>query len=354
MDNTEPNRVTSFLPDFCGVRMVFVVVLIGELLAILLTLSGTMDSSELVSGLALNSLFIQWMALSSAAVLCLNRRWLNRLADTYAATASYLIILAVCLAISELAWWAMHMAPGIAIVKTETHGMFVLRCMGISAIVSALALRYFYILEQWRRNIRSEAESRIEALQARIRPHFLFNCMNTIASLTRSAPRLAEEAIEDLSELFRVSLMDTSRYSTLGQELELCRRYLRIEAHRLGKRLQVSWDTDTLPANARLPALTLQPLIENALYHGIEPLPEGGTIHVGGKPDGAHLVICIDNPLPPAGKTIPRSGNQLAQDNIRQRLTACFGPSARLGIRTTPDHYYVEITIPYHAEDTHR
>jgi two-component system sensor histidine kinase AlgZ len=354
MDNTESNRVTSFLPDFCGVRMVFVVILIGELLAIILTLSETGLASEIVSDLAFNSLFIQWMALSSAAVLCLNRRWLNHLADAYAATASYLIILAVCLTISELAWWVTHRASGIPIIKTETHGMFVLRCMGISTIVSALALRYFYILEQWRRNIRSEAESRIQALQARIRPHFLFNCMNTIASLTRSAPRLAEEAIEDLSDLFRVSLMDTNSYSTLGQELELCRRYLRIEAHRLGKRLQVNWDTNTLPANARLPALTLQPLVENALYHGIEPLAEGGTIHVSGKLDGAHLVICIDNPLPPAGKTERHSGNQLAQDNIRQRLMACFGPSGKLDIRATPDHYYAEITIPYHAEDTHR
>jgi two-component system sensor histidine kinase AlgZ len=354
MDKTEPNTVTSFLPDFCGVRMVFVVLLIGELLAIILTLSGSAQSPDIVSDLAFISLFIQWMALSSAALLCLNRRWLNNLADTHAATASYLIILVVCLINSELAWWVMHRASGITIVKTETHGGFVLRCMGISAIVSALALRYFYILEQWRRNIRSEAESRIQALQSRIRPHFLFNCMNTIASLTRFAPQLAEEAIEDLSDLFRVSLMDTNRYSTLGQELDLCRRYLRIEAHRLGKRLQVNWDTDSLPLNARMPPLTLQPLVENALYHGIEPLPEGGTIHVGGKLDGAHLVICIDNPLAPDGNTNRRNGNQLAQDNIRQRLLACFGPSGKLELRISPDHYYAEITIPYHVENTHR
>jgi len=354
MNQPEPIRATSFLPDFCGVRMVFVVVLIGELLAIILTLTGSAESAEIIPGLAFNSLFIQWIALSSAAVLCLNRRWLNRLGDTRAATASYLIILVVCLIITELAWWVGHRVSGIAILGTETHGMFVLRCAGTTAIVSALALRYFYILEQWRRNIRSEAESRIQALQARIRPHFLFNCMNTIASLTRSAPRLAEEAIEDLSDLFRVSLMDTSQLSTLGKELDLCRRYLRIETHRLGHRLQVQWDTDRLPANARIPALTLQPLIENALYHGIEPLLEGGTIHVGGNLDGDRIVICVDNPLPPTVNTNHRSGNQLAQDNIRQRLTACFGPAGKLEVRSEQNRYYAEITIPYHAENINR
>ena len=352
--NTEPNRATSFLPDFCGVRMVFVVVLIGELLAIILTLTGAAEDGEIISGLAFNSLFIQWMALSSAAVLCINHRWLNRLADPWAATVSYLIILTVCLIITELAWLVIHHASGITILGTETYGMFVLRCMGISAIVSALALRYFYILEQWRRNIRSEAESRIQALQARIRPHFLFNSMNTIASLTRSAPRLAEEAIEDLSDLFRVSLMDASQLSTLGKELDLCKRYLRIEAHRLGQRLQVRWDTDNLPANARLPALTLQPLIENALYHGIEPMPDGGTIHVSGKLDGERIVIGVDNPLLPGSITNQRSGNQLAQDNIRQRLAACFGPAGKLETRTAQDHYYAEITFPCHVEDINR
>jgi len=359
MNHPEPSRLHSFLPDFCGVRMVFVVVLIGELLAIILTLISSADTAEIMPGLAFYSFFIQWVALSSAAVLCISRRWLNRLEDTYAATASYLIILAVCLIITEFAWQAGHRVSAIALFSTETHGMFVLRCMGISAIVSALALRYFYILEQWRRNIRSEAEFRIQALQARIRPHFLFNCMNTIASLTRSAPRLAEEAIEDLSDLFRVSLMDTSQLSTVGKELDLCRRYLSIETHRLGKRLQVDWDTDNLPHNAQLPALTLQPLVENAIYHGIEPLLDGGTIRVSGKRDGEGIVICVDNPLPPAGNTNQRSsnqrsGNQLAQDNIRQRLAACFGPAGKLEIRSEHDHYYAQITIPYHAEDINR
>ncbi|MGH8119711.1 MAG: sensor histidine kinase, partial [Gammaproteobacteria bacterium] len=318
-------------------------------LAIILTLTGSMETAEIIPALAFNSLFIQWMALSSAAVLCLNRRWLNRLEDIRAATASYLIILVVCLIITELAWQVGHGVSGIAILGTETHGMFVLRCMGTSAIVSALALRYFYILEQWRRNIRTEAESRIQALQARIRPHFLFNCMNTIASLTRSAPRLAEEAIEDLSDLFRVSLMDTSQLSTLGKELDLCRRYLRIETHRLGIRLQVDWETDHLPANARLPALTLQPLIENALYHGIENLPAGGTIRIAGKTEGERIMICVDNPLPAHVNTRQRDGNQLAQDNIRQRLAACFGEAGKLVTRTSQDHYFAEITFPFQS-----
>lgn len=355
MNHTDSARGPSFLPDFCGVRMVFVVVLIGELLAIILTLTGAREGAELVPALGVNSLFIQWLGLSSVAALCFSRRWLNRLNDDYAATASFIIILAVCLIFTELTWRVGHSESfGIVFPGRESHGMFLLRCLGISAIVSALALRYFYILAQWRRNIRSEAELRVQALQAKIRPHFLFNCMNTIASLTRTSPPLAEEAIEDLSDLFRASLMDTSRLSTLDQELELCRHYLRIEAHRLGERLQVQWNTGHLPGKARLPALILQPLIENALYHGIQPLPSGGAIAVSGRHEGGRVTICVSNPIPPPGGNHARDGNQLAQENIRQRLAACFGPEGKLETRVVDNHYYAEITFPDHVADSYR
>ena len=133
----------------------------------------------------------------------------------------------------------------------------------------------FYIQHQWRKNIESEADARVQALQSRIRPHFLFNCMNTIASLTRKDPKLAEEATEDLADLFRVSLQEAKRMSTVAEEISLCKRYLRIESHRFGDRLKTVWETDNLPEHAQLPNLTLQPILENAIYHGIEPLTEG-------------------------------------------------------------------------------
>lgn len=347
-------KTSSFLPDFCGVRMIFVVVLIGELLAIVLTLAEAGSIQQGISSLAMKSLFIQWVALTSVAVLCIARRWLNRLPDYLAATSSYLLMLSVSFTIAELTWWILHKSPAGIGILTETHGVFLVRCMGISAIVSALALRYFYVQHQWRKNIESEATARIEALQARIRPHFLFNCLNTIASLTRKEPRLAEEAIEDLSDLFRISLKDIKSLTRLEDELSLCKRYLRIESHRMGERLKVVWDMEALPGNVQLPALTLQPLIENAIYHGIETQAEGGTINITGKKSGDHCIIRIDNPLPPDGYHNHHDGNKLALENIRQRITAFFGENGKLETCIADNRYRAEMILPCQNENTDR
>ena len=345
---------SSFLPDFCGVRMVFVVVLIGELLALVLTLAEASNIENGAPSLAFQSLFIQWVALSSVAVLCISRPWLNRLSDYQAASASYVLMLLVTFIIAEITWWLLHKSPAVVDTLTHTHGNFISRCIGISAIVSALALRYFYVQHQSRRNIESESAARIEALQSRIRPHFLFNCMNTIASLTRKDPRLAEEAIEDLSDLFRVSLKDAQSLSRLDDEISLCKRYLRIETHRLGERLQVIWDLDSLPDSVRLPTLTLQPLIENAIYHGIETLASGGTIRITGKKTDNHIKIDIDNPLPPDTYQDHHNGNRLAQDNVQQRINAFFGDRGRLMIFIVEGRYHAEITLPCQNEYTDR
>ena len=343
---------SSFLPDFCSVRLVFIVVLIAELLAIILTL---VEDAFLIDGfaaLALKSLFIQWVALCSVAVLCLARPYLGMISDARAATVSYLLVLVVTLIITETSWWFSNNSPALGYLIPGTHTAFLLRTMGITAIVSALALRYFFVQHQLRKNIESEAEARVQALQARIRPHFLFNCMNIIASLTRTQPELAEEAIEDLSDLFRGSLSDAKKYSTLEEEFSLCRRYLRIETHRLGKRLQVTWNIDELPVHARLPALTLQPLLENAIYHGIEPYNQGGTINISGKFTGNKIILWIDNPLPPAGYTTRFEGNQMALENTMQRINAFYDGEGKLETSSENDRYQVELTFPYHVENS--
>ena len=151
-----------------------------------------------------------------------------------------------------------------------------LQNLAVCAIATGLALRYFYVTHQWQANVEAEAQSRVRALQARIRPHFLFNSMNTIASLTRSNPKVAEQAIADLSDLFRASLREHRERIPLAHEIEIARAYERVERLRLGERLQVDWQVDGLPMDAKVPALILQPLLENAVYHGIEPLDQGG------------------------------------------------------------------------------
>jgi two-component system sensor histidine kinase AlgZ len=174
--------------------------------------------------------------------------------------------------------------------------------------------------------------------------------MNVIASLTRSQPKLAEETVEDLAELFRASITDVGESISLSEELDILERYIRIEKHRLGDRLRVSWHIETLPKDARVPALILQPLVENAIYHGIEPRAEGGEIRVSGSLAKDWLTIVLENPVAEAGRTTVRQGNRLAMDNIRQRLEVFYDPPGSMKVEQTDDNYRVTLRIPYQVE----
>jgi len=334
-----------FLPDFCSVRMVFAVVVISELLAIVLTLAPMESRGGRWGDLSIISLFMQWVGLSSAAVLCISRPRLSRMSETRAAIVSYLLLLVTTLVITELAWWIGREMPHAGI--DGQHIDLLLRNLGISAIVSALVLRYFYVQQQWKQNMRAEAEARLQALQSRIRPHFLFNSLNTIASLTQIDPQQAEEAVENLADLFRNSMADASHQVTLQEELALSRRYLEIEKLRLGERLQLRWCIDELPGDALLPRLIIQPLLENAIYHGIETTGAGGTIGIDGHRYGEEIYISISNPLSPLQDGGRREGNRIAVENIRQRLAAIYGEQGRLTTQADADSYITTITLPY-------
>lgn len=332
-----------FIPDLCGIRALFAVVIIGELLVFILTLTRAGIGGQALNELALLSLYVQGIGLTAAAALCLSRPWLARLSEPWIAGLSYLLVLMVVTGISELAWWVVNPAFGDGAMIGLSHRDFTLRTLGITAIVAALILRYFYVQFHWQQRTASEALARLQALQARIRPHFLFNCMNTIASLTRTDPARAERAVEDLADLFRASLSDARHLVGLADEFELARRYLHIEGLRLGPRLSVAWDVDSLPLATAIPQLTLQPLLENAIYHGIEPLPAGGAITINGYATAEMIEILISNPNNSA--LAQHAGNRLAQDNVRQRLAAHFGSAGRLLIEVG-DTYQVRIQLP--------
>ncbi len=340
-----------FLPDFCSVRMVFAVVVISELLAIVLTLAPMESRSGRWGDLSITSLFIQWVGLSSAAVLCISRPRLSRMSETQAAISSYLLLLITTLVITELAWWISQEMPHAGIGNQwrfgSRHNDLLLRNLGISAIVSALVLRYFYVQQQWKQNMRAEAEARLQALQSRIRPHFLFNSLNTIASLTQISPKQAEEAVENLADLFRNSMADASHQITLREELALSHRYLDIEKLRLGDRLQLRWCIDELPGDALVPRLIIQPLLENAIYHGIETLGTGGIIGIDGHQYDQEIYISISNPLAAQEDAGQHEGNRIAVENIRQRLAAIYGEQGSLTTQADADSYITTITLPY-------
>ena len=337
---------TFFLPSFCAVRMVFAVVVIAELLAFILTLVSPGVLDDPWGNLGLISVFMQWIALSSAALLCLSRPLLSRMGNVAAAVISYLLVLLVTALVSELAFWLMIRSTLFPELDSGQHATFLLRNLTISTVVAAIVLRYLYVQFQWHQQVRTEARARIKALQARIRQQFLFNSMNTIAALTRSAPATAEAAIEDLSDLFRAALDTSHGQTSLDDELTLARRYLNIEALRLGERLAVTWSLDGVPLDVQVPPLILQPLLENAIYHGIEPLPQGGTIRVVGTAGEDFLQIGISNPVPESTRGRQSRGHRIAQENIRQRLQIACGAGGGLETRLTDTDYTVILRLP--------
>jgi two-component system sensor histidine kinase AlgZ len=189
------------------------------------------------------------------------------------------------------------------------------------------------------------AEARLQALQARIRPHFLYNSINAVLSLIRQDPRRAETALEDLADLFRVVMGDNRELSPISREVELCRQYLDLEQLRLGDRLKVVWRVDNMPRDALVPPLLLQPLLENAVYHGIEPRVEPGEISIDIYSLRNRVHAVLKNPYSREGTH--HAGNKMALGNIRERLQLHFDSEATLDTRVGDDTYQVHIVLPY-------
>ena len=344
-----------FLPDFCQAPAVLAIVLIAGLLGFVLALARAPDGGEFWLQLARTSAFLLWAGLLCAGALCRARPWLARRPLRQAIAAALGLMVGIVALLSEAVyllgrWWAQHFGTPSGVFP-DAHAAFVLPNALIAAVVGALALRYFYVSQQWRRSVELEARARIHALQARIRPHFLFNSMNTIAALTRTQPARAEEAIEDLADLFRVSLSDARTQITLREELEVARIYQRIEQLRMGDRLHVDWQVAALPARALVPGLIVQPLLENAIGHGVERLPGGGTVTVHGALDGETVVIEVVNPLPPERAAGPRRGNRMALDNVRERLELAFPGRASIEVREADGRFSVRLRFPLVRDD---
>ena len=342
--DSETTSSQAYLPDFCAAGTVFIVVLVAQLVAILLTIASYDEPGRFLIELSKMSLFVLWLALLSSAVMCLFRSRLESSGKTRAFVIGFFVLLMLCVALAEIAYQLTRIF-GESMIIADSHSQFILRTFAASAIIIALMMRYLYVSSEWRRSIVLEAQARISALQALIRPHFLFNSMNTIASLTRTDPRQAEEAVEDLSDLLRANLAGSGDRTSLKAELEVAAIYQRIEKLRLGDRLNVRWDVADLPMRALIPSLTIQPLLENAIYHGIELLPDGGDVVVSGKRDDQYLEISISNPVA-AGETRSKDGNKMALANIRQRFELAYGSRATVDMVSGDDAYVVKLRFP--------
>ncbi|MDH3388585.1 MAG: histidine kinase [Gammaproteobacteria bacterium] len=345
-DNTEKSitgtDITSYLPDFCDGDVFLRLLLVIELIAIVFALVSFGDGSLFVH-IALISVAMLWVGLTTAALLCLVTRqgWLGDHVRTTVIAIVITLMMTLLVSFLSLGLGGMlNFGP-----TARDVGFTLTRNLSIAIILIGMALRYFYLHYESDLRLKVQAQARLQALQARIRPHFLFNSMNTIASLTHDQPDLAEQAIENLSDLFRASLSAEASIS-LQQELELTRSYIDLEALRLGDRLEVKWRLPPREPKLNLPALTLQPLVENAIYHGVEPLPGGGTIELSIDESDEGIVFTISNPLPAHQQPNHRKGNRMAIDNIRERLALAYGGAASMELSESDSRYTVKLTIP--------
>ncbi len=345
-DNPEKNipgsENSTYLPNFCDGDVFLRLLLVVELIAIMFALVSHGGGSMFVN-ISLVSVAMLWVALTTAAVLCFITRK-NRLGSHLQTTIIvFVVTIAMTLLVSFL---SLGLGTMMRYGPTSSDiGYTLLRNLAIAVILTGLALRYFYLHWESDMRLQVQAQARLQALQARIRPHFLFNSMNTIASLTHDQPDLAEKAIENLSDLFRASLAAESSIS-LQQELELTRSYIDLEALRLGERLEVKWRLPNPEPSLSLPALTLQPLVENAIYHGVEPLPAGGTIELSIDRADGNIAIEISNPIVSNQRAQQRKGNRMAVDNIKERLALAFGGAASMELSETESRYTVKLIIP--------
>lgn len=331
----------DFLPDLCKVQSVFTLILVAELIALALVVASHGLWPFNWQALGTVSFLVQWIFLTSAALLCPLRGLLAKRSLIVASTVSFGVVMAVTATVSLVSQWLFLPPEQMDLWQVGAN-------MAVAAVFAGISLRYFYIQQQLLVQEESELQARIQALQSRIRPHFLFNCMNSIVSLIGSDPEKAERVVEDLSDLFRASLAEPGQVP-IKHELSLCRQYISIEQLRLGNRLRLEWEVEDLPEDIKIPSLLLQPVVENAIYHGVQPRADGGTVELSVRKSDNRVTITVRNPLPQQYEQSAKPGNRVAVDNIKHRLAAYYGDSASFEAGETEDCYVTEISYTPHT-----
>jgi len=320
------------LPNFCNLGvMLRCLVLVNALLAAAAVIRAPSADTIWLEFLVIAA-FGEPVLIASVVALCAARRWLNAIGYVGAIALLAVFELVVTWALYESASTFMPF-PGSMTFGQVTFMVF---------FVTVVTLGYFDL--RARALSPAVAEARIQALQARIRPHFLYNSINAVLSLIRSEPRRAERALEDMADLFRVLMADNRTLVPIEKEVELARQYLAIESIRLGDRLRVTWRTDGLPGDALVPPLLLQPLVEKAVRHGIASMLDGGTISIAATADDGALRIVVENPADP--DRVQQRGEGIGLQNARGRLAAISGGRATLNANENDGRYCVTIEVP--------
>ena len=330
------------LPYLCHGRFLLRCAVLTQAVAVVLAFAPG-EHSNLWLRLGLISLFSHWVALLTTLVLCSVRRRLNRLSPLFILLSCSAVFLVSTLIVSYLAF------NGLVAGQTmfnQSLSSFMLGNLMVALIVAIIAMQFFIMHSERSIQLQAQSKAELTALQARIQPHFLFNSLNTAAELIHVDPAAAEQALLDLSALFRAAL-HAGEMVSLSDELKLARQYLSLEQWRLGKRMQLNWQQPEALADIRIPALTIQPLLENAVRHGIENCGSSGSLQVDIVQTSQSVSIVIVNPY--NNQLQARTGNGIALDNIRQRLLLHYGSAAQLTHGIVDDLFRLKLVIPLKA-----
>jgi len=334
MQSIRQNDPPDALPDFRNLGVISRVLLGVNALALLFAFARSRGISEFVERLAEIASRLEPVLLAAIMVLYIASPYFRRLPYRYGLAAVLAVVLAIAAALSPL----LTVGGSGGWREALWGAIYAAFCAGSLAW-------YFYLRNRAFSPVISEA--RLQALQARIRPHFLFNSLNAVLSLIRKDPKRAEAALEDLAELFRTVMADNRQLIALGDELSLCRQYLNLEQLRLGERLRIDWQVEPAVEQVLVPPMLLQPLVENAIYHGIEPGASPGTIEVRIGRRGDRLHLHLSNPYHVDYQH--RQGNRMALANIRERLQLHFDVEASLATRVHEGRYEIDIVMPFRA-----
>ncbi|MDH3639378.1 MAG: histidine kinase [Gammaproteobacteria bacterium] len=345
--DTKSNRSLR-LPDFGSTVITYRMLIVAFSIGVILTIARHPQFNHTAwNDFLLITSFALMIAISSILVLKFIAKPVRKLNVVSGGISVFLALLAASALVCEGLILLLHELHLTAERWPEWHHSLLLRTLIITAIIGALALRYIFVYHQAELEQEAQQQERLQALQSRIRPHFLYNSMNSVASLIRAEPELAEKALQDLADVFRVLLADARKMVPISVEGELSRQYLDIEKLRLGDRLHVKWTASNVPRSAQIPSLTLQPLIENAVYHGIEPNFTGGTVEIELWSEQDTLNIMITNPVPEVtNRAQHRRGNRIALNNVSERLSRHFGGKAVLQNFEQLGKYHVKLRMP--------
>jgi two-component system, LytTR family, sensor histidine kinase AlgZ len=334
-DPVQPAAVSAsrspMLFDVCHVGVVLRTVMLAGLLVGVGAMFGAPTFAGWLSLTALGAA----VALPGVLLWLLAACTLKRVLDRLPLPAQWSAAIALG-ALGGAFGWALVAITGLGLLDERWYAPAL-----AGAVVAALVFQWLRLRAQ--AQLPAETAAKLAELQSRIRPHFLFNTLNTALSLVRIDPPRAEIVLEDLAELFRVALTDSGESTTLAEEVELAQRYLAIEQVRFGERLQVSWELDDDAGTARVPPLLLQPLVENAVRHGVEPTPEGGIIRIRTRVKLGRAVVSIANTVP---RQPSQPGNGIALRNVRERVRLMHDVAAQFDARLDGNVFRVQIVVP--------